>query len=126
MLVSRSAVIGAAVGVAVLLVVLPIAIVRRLLLAAAAFVTLVFLTVPGMLGSMVGLFSSAEGDPSISSRTDSYALAWTFFERSPLFGRGFATFIPRYRIFDNQYLLSLIEVGAIGFLALSACWLRHS
>ncbi|HEY6132321.1 MAG TPA: hypothetical protein VIV27_09885, partial [Halioglobus sp.] len=39
---------------------------------------------------------------------------------SPLFGRGFGTFTPAYRIVDNQYLLSTIEIGVVGLVSLLA------
>jgi O-antigen ligase len=57
-------------------------------------------------------------DASVTSRTDSYDTALSFFSISPLFGRGFGTFLPAYRIVDNQYLLSAIEIGIVGLAAL--------
>jgi O-antigen ligase len=39
---------------------------------------------------------------------------------SPLIGSGFGIFLPRYYIFDNQWVLIAIEVGALGFLAFAA------
>ena len=54
----------------------------------------------------------------MSSRTNSYDLAGEFFARNPLFGRGFGTFLPQYRIMDNQYLLQLMETGVVGVAAL--------
>jgi O-antigen ligase len=73
--------------------------------------------VPGMLGSLAGLFTTAGEDGSVASRTGSYPMAWEFFTTAPLFGRGYSTFLPAYRIFDNQYLLLLVEVGAVGLAA---------
>jgi polysaccharide biosynthesis protein PslJ len=74
----------------------------------------VYLAIPGMLGTLIGLFTGISDDGSAASRTDSYGLAWVFIEASPVFGRGFATFLPSYRILDNQYLGLLIETGAVG------------
>jgi O-antigen ligase len=73
-----------------------------------------------MLRFIVGLFDDPENDPSITSRTDSFDFAWAFTAENPLFGRGFGTFLPKYRIFDNQYLVQLVSVGVIGTLALVA------
>ena len=73
---------------------------------------------PRMLRFIVGLFDDPENDPSITSRTDSFDFAWTFIVQDPLLGRGFGTFLPKYRIFDNQYLVQLVSVGIIGTLAL--------
>jgi O-antigen ligase len=78
----------------------------------------VFVTVPGMIGTLVGLFSGIGSDSSAQSRTGSYSLAGMFIERAPIFGRGFQTFLPEYRILDNQYLLSVIETGLVGVAAL--------
>jgi O-antigen ligase len=95
--------------------------VRRLAyLALVAFTGVVFVAVPGMLGTLLGLFTGITQDASAHSRTDSYAMSWEFISRSPFFGRGFATFLPSYRILDNQYLLSAIEIGLIGAVALLA------
>jgi O-antigen ligase len=99
-------------------VTLPARTLRLLSAAAVVFVVLVFVTVPGILGTVLGLFTNAGGDPSIESRTGSYAVAGEFIQRSAWFGRGFGTFLPSYRIFDNQFLLSLVEVGVIGVLAM--------
>ena len=95
--------------------------VRRLLLGSVIGVfVFVALTVPGMLGSLRALFVTAGQDNSVASRTGSYSLALEFFHTSPVFGRGYSTFLPMYRIFDNQYLLLLVEVGVVGLGAVVA------
>jgi O-antigen ligase len=116
--ISRSAIVGA---IAVLAILMPTwtRAVRRLTLLAIGLVgTGMFLAVPGMLGTITGLFTGISGDSSALSRTDSYALAGEFVARSPLLGRGFLTFLPQYRILDNQYLGLLIDCGLIGMVAL--------
>ncbi|PKH37458.1 O-antigen ligase [Nocardioides alpinus] len=75
---------------------------------------------PNLLNSIVRLFTGAGEDASVSSRTGSFGLAGDFFERSPLIGRGLGTFLPKYRIFDNQYLLLIVTVGLIGTVAFLA------
>ena len=111
---SRSAILG---SVVVLLVVLPgwQATQRRLaygaMLAGAMFL---YVAVPGLIGTITKLFVRIGNDGSARSRTDSYDLAWEFVSQSPWVGRGLATFLPRYRILDNQYLGLLIELGFIG------------
>lgn len=117
---SRSALVGLAVG---LIAILPALRARQrigALVAMAGLGAIVFLVVPGMIGSIVGLFSGAQNDPGIASRIDSYAIAADYIARAPWFGRGMFTFLPRYRIFDNQYLLSLVEIGFVGVAALLA------
>ena len=77
---------------------------------------------PGMTGTLLGMFDGS--DPSITSRTDSYGLAFSFIKEHPLFGRGLGTFLPSYRIVDNQYLGLLVMVGVVGtaaFLMIILC-----
>jgi O-antigen ligase len=75
---------------------------------------------PNFLSFIIGLFTGVSDDPSIDSRTNSYSLAFEFVDRNPLFGRGLGTFLPKYRIFDNQYLLLLVTIGIVGTLAFIA------
>jgi len=78
-----------------------------------------YLFVPGLLGAIASLIAGISGsDTSARSRTDSYALAFAFVERSPVVGRGLGTFMSDYRILDNQLLVTLIELGAVGLVAL--------
>lgn len=118
--ISRSALLCAAVVVVVVLPTLHRA--ARIVLAAALVILslLLFVLIPGLVGTISGLFSSISSDPSALSRTDSYGVAIEFIRQSPLFGRGLFTFLPAYRIFDNQYLLSLVEIGVFGLAALLA------
>lgn len=116
--ISRSAILG--VFVALLILMPSWSVTRRRLsyVVIASLVGLFFVTVPGMLGTLTKLFTGISEDSSARSRTDSYSLAFDFIQRSPLFGRGFSTFLPEYRILDNQYLGLLIEVGVVGTLTL--------
>jgi O-antigen ligase len=115
--VSRSAVVCAAVSLMILLPTWPREARRLAALALSALLVVVFVTIPGMLGTLTGLFLGVSTDTSARSRTDSYDLAWDFVSRAPVFGRGFSTFLPSYRILDNQYLGLLIDAGLIGLLS---------
>lgn len=115
--ISRSAIVSAVVALTVVALAWTPAVRRRAAVIATGFLCVVFLSVPGLLGTMTGLFTGIGDDSSAQSRTGSYAIAAEFIERSPLFGRGFSTFLPKYRILDNQYLGLAIEVGIIGLLA---------
>lgn len=115
--ISRSSVIGAVIGLAVVIPTWTRSARRAAYVAMAGLTVLVFLTVPGLLGTLRNLFTTIGQDSSAQSRTDSYDIAWTFIKRSPLFGRGLGTFLPRYRILDNEYLGLAVEVGAVGLLA---------
>jgi O-antigen ligase len=117
---SRSAYLGAAVAVLVCLVAWSPARRRYVLAVAVAGVLAMLVLVPSFVGSIVGLFTGAGDDPSITSRTDSFAFAGDFIARDPWFGRGLGTLLPKYRIFDNQYLLLLVTIGIVGTLAFLA------
>ncbi len=77
-----------------------------------------YLTVPGFLGTFRGLFTGLSDDSSILSRTDSYAMVFQYWARSPIVGRGLGTFNNTYRILDNQYLGLLIDTGLLGIFAI--------
>lgn len=114
---SRSAYVGVVVALAILLFGWPA---RRRLTFTAGVALLclgLFAAVPRLFGTITSLFRNVGNDPSITSRTDSYDLATEFFLRYPLFGRGLGTFLPKLRIFDNQYLLLLVSVGLVGTVA---------
>ncbi|TRW43570.1 O-antigen ligase family protein [Georgenia yuyongxinii] len=120
---SRSAVVGTIVCLLVLLPTWPRARRRAVLAATAGLMTVLFVAVPGILGSVTSMFVGIEHDPSARSRTDSYGLALEFISDAPIFGRGLGTFLPKYWILDNQLLLLAITVGLVGlgaFLALIA------
>lgn len=92
---------------------------RRVLLSLAALgLVFVAAAAPRVLRVITGLFANVDEDPSIASRTDSYSYAWAFFSEYPIFGRGMGTFLPKYRIFDNQYLGLLVSIGIVGTVAL--------
>jgi O-antigen ligase len=90
------------------------------LIAVGAGLAAVYVLLPGVLGTMLRLFTGISDDASARSRTDSYALALEFIGQHPVFGRGLSTFLPRYRILDNQYLGLLIEAGIVGLVAFLA------
>ncbi|GGH49074.1 O-antigen ligase family protein [Microbacterium album] len=125
--VSRSGLIGLVVAVIASLPALPAA--YRWIVAAggtlAAGVAVV--VVPGLFRTLVDLFSGIESDSSTLSRANGLARVPEFIESSPVFGLGFGTFLPRYYIFDNQWVLILLELGVLGLLAfgllvLAAMW----
>ena len=115
---SRSAFIGAAVGLAVLIPTWPSAQRTRVLGALTVLLGIVYVTVPGIAGTIRGMFQTLGNDSSSLSRTESYVVAAEIASRNLFFGRGFGTFLPNYRIFDNGYLTALVEVGTVGLILL--------
>jgi O-antigen ligase len=115
--ISRSALICAAVGMLVIAWRWAPQVQVRAGFATVGLMGVFFVTVPGLIGTLTGMFTSLGSDTSTLSRVDSYGTAAMFIERSPVIGRGLSTFLPSYRILDNQYLLLLIEVGVLGTVA---------
>lgn len=118
--ISRSALVGVVVALVILIPTWPASRRRVSYAAILGIVVVVYVAIPGMLGTLTRLFTGIASDGSARSRTDSYALALEFIERSPFFGRGLSTFLPQYRILDNQYLGLLIELGVLGTIAMLA------
>jgi O-antigen ligase len=81
----------------------------------AGFLAVMKVLVPGMLGTFYNLFSTLGSDSSIIYRTHDYPFAMREVVKSPIFGRGLGTWYPyKHQVFDNQYLLSLVESGVLG------------
>lgn len=116
--ISRSAIVSLIVSLLILLPIWSRSLRRRAYAVMVVLVGCVYLTVPGLLGTLRGLFLGISTDTSAASRTDSYAIAEEFIARSPLFGRGYGTFLPKYRILDNQLLGTTIETGIVGLVVL--------
>ena len=115
--VSRSAVLGAAVAGLVVFLGLAPRYRPKALVAVAGFLVLIYATTPGLLGTLRGLFLSTGSD----SRINDYGPALKTIRQSPWFGHGPGTFIADATIgnvLDNQYLLTLIELGIIGLVVL--------
>ncbi|MFC4031161.1 O-antigen ligase family protein [Streptomyces polygonati] len=119
--VSRTSIIGAAI---VILVLLPRwkpqrrwAAIGLLTVSVGVFKVLI----PGLIGTITTLFSTflSNSDSSTQARTVKYSAIVPYLKERPLFGRGFGTFTPDlYFYTDNQYMLSLAEMGLLGLVAL--------
>jgi polysaccharide biosynthesis protein PslJ len=115
--VSRSAVLGAVVAALVVFSGLDRRLRPRAMAVAIAFLGVIYATTPGLLGTLRNLFVNAKQDTSITYRTDDYELVGEYIRQSPLLGRGPGTFLPtNYFYLDNQYLLSVIEIGLVGLV----------
>jgi len=117
---SRSAYVSVFAAIAVLLLGWPAQRRRGFLIGMLVMAAVLFAAVPRLFGTIGSLFRNVGNDPSIASRTDSYDLFWEFFTQAPLVGRGLGTFLPKYRILDNQYLMLLVGLGVLGTLAFLA------
>lgn len=125
--VSRSAVIGFGIAVVAAVPGLP----ARFRPLAGSVIVIAFagamVAVPGLYGTIVGMFLGVGDDPSALSRTAALDLLPSFLASSPLIGAGLGTFLPRYYIFDNQWAQMIVEIGVLGAAAfagvlLAAIW----
>jgi O-antigen ligase len=119
MTVSRSAILGMFVVMLVLLPTWPSEWRLRALLIFGAASILMRLLIPGLIGTVLSLVSVIGSDENSTTRTGDYDAVVLAVSQRPLFGQGFATYLPRiYRVIDNQYLMSALETGLVGVLAL--------
>ena len=93
---------------------------RPALSVALVSLLIVFMAIPGLIGTLGGFVLAGNDDSSISTRTSDYGAIAHYVRQSPWLGRGAGTFLPSYRILDNQYLLSAIEIGLVGVVGLIA------
>jgi len=118
--VSRSAIIGFAVAIISMIPVVPARFRTAVIAAGSVAALVIFAATPGLLSATIRLFSGAAADPSTQSRTSGLERVPEFMSTSPVIGSGFGIFLPRYYIFDNQWVLLLIELGILGVLSFLA------
>ena len=114
--VSRSSVVVVAVAVGVMVWFMPPA-PRLTALATAPLVTgALLLAAPGTASTLVTSFLSAGDDTSIQSRLDDVTLVGQLVGAHPWWGAGAGTYQPGdvFEILDNQYFLTLVELGLVG------------
>ena len=122
--VSRSAILAAGVAGVLVLIGWPPRWRRNALLTLPFVAIGVRVLAPGLVGTLVSLFGNLNADPSVSGRTADYAVAARLLDEEPILGRGLFTLVPRYyRIFDNQILITVIELGIIGALMFGVVFL---
>jgi O-antigen ligase len=123
--VSRSAIIALAVAFTVLVVLMPP---RQRLTALAATplgVVGVYMSAHGVIGTLLSFFAAGSSDDSVAARLYDYPEVARLVNQAPWFGHGAGTYLPANTnyILDNQWLMTAIELGAFGLLALAAYFL---
>jgi len=119
MTVSRTGIVALAAAALVLLPTWPKRDRRVAYVVGVIAVGVMYASIPGLLGEFRSLFGQVGTDTSSTSRTGAFSRAMPFVSMHPWLGRGFGTFLPATYFFtDDQYLLSLIEIGFIGLFAL--------
>jgi O-antigen ligase len=116
---SRTAIIGLVVSGIVMVITLPKRRKISVLTVGGGFFLAASLVVPGLFGTLRGMFSNIEDDPSVKARTADYADVARVIDQHPVMGRGFGTYLPsKFAILDNQYLTTIIENGYVGLVVL--------
>lgn len=122
--ISRAAVIGLLVGMGSLVLAWRGPLQQRAVVVGIAFLVFVRVAVPGLVGTIRGLFTYASQDSSIEARTTDYDVVQDLVAARPWFGLGPGTFLPEeHFILDNEYLGTLVSAGALGLLALVSLYL---
>ena len=117
--ISRSGVLALVVAMVILVPTWPVRRARRALLATPVFLMGLKVLVPGLLGTVAGLFLNFHRDTSISTRTEDYELVSQYFRGSPIVGHGWSTFKGATNLLlDNQWLYTLVQWGLLGVAAL--------
>jgi polysaccharide biosynthesis protein PslJ len=76
---------------------------------------------PTLVGTLLGMFTGASEDPSITSRTDRYTMVYYYFVQRPWLGRGTGTWVwPQYQYLDNQWFATALMNGIFGVIFLAA------
>ena len=123
--VSRSGIISVVLAMGMLVVLMPVR--QRLfaLFAAPIGLVVVFMSAPGLIGTLTGVFEAGSSDDSVRARLIDYPVVERLVHEAPWFGHGGGTYIPEnpMYILDNQYLKTAIELGLIGVVALAAYFL---
>jgi cell division protein FtsW (lipid II flippase) len=123
--VSRSAIISVGLACAVLVVLMPIR-QRLVALCAAPFaVAAVFMSAPGVIGTLTTFFKAGTNDDSVMARVYDYPEVERLVSQAPWFGHGGGTYLPEnpMYILDNQYLKTAIELGLVGVVVLAVYFL---
>jgi O-antigen ligase len=123
--VSRSAVLALVLALTVLVVLMP-APQRLAALCIMPFgLVAVFMSAPGLIGTLASFFGAGSKDPSVATRLGDYPLVERLVQEAPWFGHGGGTYIVdnALDILDNQYLKTAIELGLVGVVALVAYFL---
>ncbi|MEU0571016.1 O-antigen ligase family protein [Nonomuraea sp. NPDC005983] len=123
--VSRSAVLSMVAIGAVLLAGWPRRLRWQALGVLLGFLAFIRVFVPGLLGTFYDLFANFFNDNSVTGRTHDYSTALREIQQHLLLGRGTGTwYVPKYEVFDNQYVQVTIDTGVIGlviFLGMMVC-----
>lgn len=116
--VSRSGVLGMTVAMAVLIPFMPAVARAWSFVILPIVVSALFLSIPGLIGTIFSALTPEQGDPSITTRTNNYPRVEAMFQERPILGLGPGNYAPTnaLHILDNQYLNATVTMGVVGLL----------
>ncbi len=113
--ISRSAIVSVGSVLIVLMLGWPMRRKIQALIGGIFVMALTTTVVPGLLGTLFGLFANAGNDPSVQYRQHRYDIASAEIAKHLWFGRGIGTwYAPKYIAFDNQWIYGTLESGYVG------------
>jgi O-antigen ligase len=85
----------------------------------------VFMSAPGVIGTLAEFFQAGSSDDSVKARLIDYPVVERLVHEAPWFGHGAGTYLPQDTtyILDNEYLKTAIELGVVGLVALAVFFL---
>jgi hypothetical protein len=122
MALSRTGIVALAVGMLVMVPAWNWRMRFNLVIPTVVLMIMLIFAMPGLLGTVLGLFSGWDTDPSVQGREEDWAIidAQGWMTGNWIFGRGHGTFIPtEYIWLDSQWTMSLIGGGILGVFALA-------
>jgi len=123
--VSRSGIISVTLAAAVFVALMPTR-QRLMALCLTPFaICAVFMTAPGVIGTLTRFFQAGSNDASVQARLFDYPEVARLVNQAPWFGHGGWTYLPENTIYilDNQWLKTAIELGGVGVIALAVFFL---
>ncbi|HEX6682355.1 MAG TPA: O-antigen ligase family protein [Candidatus Limnocylindrales bacterium] len=95
----------------------------NLVVPSLGLLVLLIFAMPGLLGTLIGLFGNWDNDASVQGRDEDWEMIMErgWLDGHWILGRGQGTFIPtEYTWLDNQWLQQLVGGGIVGVTALAS------
>lgn len=123
--VSRSGIISVTLAISVFVILMPVRQRLTALCVAPLAICAVFMSAPGVIGTLTRFFEAGSGDASVQARLFDYPEVARLVNQAPWFGHGGWTYLPDNTIYilDNQWLKTAIELGGVGVIALAIFFL---
>lgn len=116
---SRSGVVAVVVGLGVLSLVWGWRRRLNVLMGALGLSAVMWAVIPGLIGTLIGLFTNTETDPSVQARTRRIPRMLALLSERPWFGRGNGTYsVEDYFLLDNELYVQAISIGVVGVAVL--------